>query len=158
MVKKSIAFVLLVALNVAGFAQKSKVNAAWRGLTDYQATLKEKPDPSYLMKAKDAIDAAAASEETKNNLKTHIYKTQIYYELFKSNLKTEEEKAAANTGDKKARMEAAYSNVSTKEIIEAIRSMELAKAGSKKPEDLRNKKNGPAKIAEPFRFMIKGKG
>lgn len=135
MVKKSIVLFLLVAFNVAGFAQKSKVNAAWRGLTDYQATLKEKPDPSYLMKAKEAIDAAAASEETKNSSKTHIYKTQIYYELFKSNLKAEEEKAAATAGDKKQRMETAYSNVSTKEFMEAIKSMEFVKAASKKPED-----------------------
>src|SRR5215216_3021229 len=101
MLRKTIAFTVLISLSTLGVAQKSKINAAWRGLTDYQATLKEKPDPSYLLKAKEAIDMAAANEETKNNPKTHIYRTQIYYELFKSNLKAEEEKAAATSGDKK---------------------------------------------------------
>lgn len=93
---------LALAVCVSGaFAQKSKVNAAWRGLTDYQATVKEKPDVSYLNKAKEAIDMAAASEETKDNVKMHTYRAQIYYELFKYNLKQEEEKAAG--GDKKTK-------------------------------------------------------
>lgn len=131
MLKKTIVSVLLISLSTLGVAQKSKVNAAWRGLTDYQATLKEKPDPSYLAKAKEAIDMAATNEETKNNPKTHIYRTQIYYELFKSNLKVEEEKAAAGSGDKKQRMETAYSNVSTAEFTEAVKSFEFVKTNSK---------------------------
>lgn len=131
MLKKTIASVLLISLSTIGVAQKSKINAAWRGLTDYQATLKEKPEPSYLLKAKDAIDLAAANEETKSNPKTHIYRTQIYYELFKINLKVEEEKAAATTGDKKQRMEVAYSTVNTAEFKEAIKSVEFVKTNSK---------------------------
>jgi tetratricopeptide (TPR) repeat protein len=131
MLKKTIVSALLISLSTLGIAQKSKINAAWRGLTDYQATLKEKPDPSYLTKAKEAIDAAAANEETKNNPKLHIYRTQIYYELFKSNLKAEEEKAGATIGDKKARMEAAYSNVSTTEFKEAMKSFEFVKTNVK---------------------------
>lgn len=131
MLKKTIVSALLISLSTLGVAQKSKVNAAWRGLTDYQATLKEKPDLSYLTKAKEAIDQAAANEETKNNPKTHIYRTQIYYELFKSNLKAEEEKAAAGSGDKKQRMETAYSNVSTAEFTEAIKSFEFVKTNAK---------------------------
>ncbi len=131
MLKKIIVSALLISLSTFCIAQKSKVNAAWRGLTDYQSTLKEKPDPSYLMKAKEAIDAAAANEETKSNPKMHVYRTQIYYEVFKSNLKAEEEKAAATSGDKKARMETAYSNVSTKEFSEAIKSIEFVKTNSK---------------------------
>jgi tetratricopeptide (TPR) repeat protein len=83
------------------------------------------------MKAKEAIDIAAANEETKDNAKMHIYRAQIYYELFKSNLKAEEEKAAATTGDKKARMETAYSNVSTKEFIEAMKSISFVKTNVK---------------------------
>lgn len=131
MFKRTIAFSLLLLLCNVGVAQKSKINAAWRGLTDYQATLKEKPEPSYLFKAKEAIDAAAANEETKNNPKLHIYKTQIYYELFKNSLKSEEEKAAATSGDKKQRMEIAYSNVNTKDFSEAIKSIEFVKANVK---------------------------
>lgn len=131
MLQKTIASVLLISFSTLGVAQKSKINAAWRGLTDYQATLKEKPDVSYLLKAKEAIDLAAANEETKSNPKTHVYKTQIYYELFKSNLKAEEEKAAANTGDKKQRMEVAYSNVGTTDFKEAIKSFEFVKTNAK---------------------------
>lgn len=131
MLKNVIVTATLISLSTIGIAQKSKVNAAWRGLTDYQATLKEKPDPSYLTKAKEAIDLAASNEETKNNPKTHIYRTQIYYELFKSNLKVEEEKAAATSGDKKQRMETAYSNVNTSEFSEAIKSFEFVKTNAK---------------------------
>ncbi|HWY13331.1 MAG TPA: hypothetical protein VN026_18520 [Bacteroidia bacterium] len=131
MFKKTIAFSLLLSISSICVAQKSKINAAWRGLTDYQSTLKEKPDPSYLFKAKEAIDVATANEETKDNPKTHVYKTQIYYELFKNSLKSEEEKAAATSGDKKQRMEIAYSNVSTKEFGEAIKSFEYVKTSVK---------------------------
>lgn len=131
MFKKTIALSLLLSLSGLSIAQKSKVNAAWRGLTDYQATLKEKPEPSYLTKAKEAIDAAASNEETKSSTKMHTYRTQIYYELFKFNLKTEEEKAAATAGDKKQRMETAYSNVSTSEFTEAVKSLEFVKSNAK---------------------------
>jgi tetratricopeptide (TPR) repeat protein len=116
---------------LASTAQKSKLNAAWRGLTDYESTLQDKPDVSYLMKAKEAIDLAVANEETKNNPKAYVYKTKIYYELFKYNLKAEEEKAAATISDKNLKRETAYSNVSTNEVLEAIKSVEFLKANSK---------------------------
>ena len=41
MLQKTIASVLLISFSTLGVAQKSKINAAWRGLTDYQATLKD---------------------------------------------------------------------------------------------------------------------
>lgn len=118
---------LVFGLGLTSVAQKSKVNAAWRGLTDYQATVKEKPEVSYLNKAKEAIDIAASNEETKDNLKMHTYRAQIYYEVFKFNLKTEEEKNAATIGDKKQRMEAAYANVSTAEFFESVKSIQFVK-------------------------------
>ncbi len=105
-------------------AQKSKLNAAWRAYTDYESTVKEKPEISYLIKAKEAIDLAAASEETKTNPKTYVYKTQIYYELYKYNLKAEEEKLAATVTDKNKKREMAYSNVSTVEFKEAGKAIE----------------------------------
>lgn len=131
MLRKIVSLFIAIGLSGIVVAQKSKVNAAWRGLTDYQATVKEKPEISYLNKAREAIDLAAANEETKDNIKMHSYKAQIYYELFKYNLKAEEEKAGATIGDKKQRMEAAYSNVSTKEFFEAIKSIEFVKANAK---------------------------
>ncbi len=129
--KKIISFSVLLALSVSAIAQKSKVNAAWRGLTDYQSTVKEKPDVSYLNKAKEAIDLAAANEETKENPKMHTYRTQIYYEIFKFNLRTEEEKAGATINDKKQKMETAYSNVSTTEFFEAVKSVDFIKKNVK---------------------------
>lgn len=124
MIKKiAFLFVILISGQFV-IAQKAKLNAAWRGLTDYQSTLKEKPEISYLMKAKEAIDLAAANEETKNNPKMYVYKTQIYYELYKYNLKAEEEKLAATITDKNKKREAAYSNVSTKEFTEAAKAVE----------------------------------
>lgn len=129
--KKIVSLSLLFGLSISLFAQKSKVNAAWRGLTDYQATVKEKPDVSYLTKAKEAIDLAASNEETKSNAKMHIYRAQIYYELFKFNLKAEEEKAGATVNDKKQKMEIAYSNVPTKEFFDAVSSIEFVKTNVK---------------------------
>jgi len=129
--KKIVSFTVLLALSVSAIAQKSKVNAAWRGLTDYQSTVKEKPDVSYLNKAKEAIDLAAANEETKENPKMHTYRTQIYYEIFKFNLRTEEEKAGATINDKKQKMETAYSNVSTTEFFEAVKSVDFIKKNVK---------------------------
>lgn len=124
MVKRT-AFLLITLITFQFvIGQKQKLNAAWRGLTDYQSTLKDKPEVSYLIKAREAIDLAAANEETKNNPKTYLYKTQIYYEFYKFNLKTEEEKLAATITDKNKKREAAYSNVSTKEFSEAAKAEE----------------------------------
>ena len=50
---------------VAGntFAQKGKVQTAWRSLTDYETTVAEgKPDLNYLNKAKEAIDMALQND------------------------------------------------------------------------------------------------
>lgn len=129
--KKIVSLSLLLGVSISLIAQKSKVNAAWRGLTDYQATVKEKPDVSYLTKAKEAIDLAASNEETKENAKMHTYRTQIYYELFKFNLKTEEDKAGATVNDKKQKLEIAYSNVSTLEFFESVKSIEFIKKNVK---------------------------
>jgi tetratricopeptide (TPR) repeat protein len=125
MIKRIAVLFLLLSITYKASSQKQKINAAWRALTDYQSTLKEKPDPSYLNKAKESIDAAAANEESKTNPKMHVYRAQIYYELFKYNLKTMEDALAATVPDKNQRKENAYSNVSTVEFSEATKSMEF---------------------------------
>ncbi|MGZ3882661.1 MAG: hypothetical protein ACXVPD_00430, partial [Bacteroidia bacterium] len=125
MIKRLALLFFVLSTTYTALGQKQKINAAWRALTDYQSTLKEKPDPSYLNKAKDAIDAAAANEESKTNPKMHVYRAQIYYELFKFNLKTMEDALAATVADKNQRRESAYANVSTVELNEAIKSMEF---------------------------------
>ena len=74
-------------------AQKSKVQAAWRGLSDYEETLKDgKPNISYLNKAKEAIDLALQNEETKKLSRTHAYKMRISYATFQYNLNEEMKK------------------------------------------------------------------
>ncbi|GIV26681.1 MAG: hypothetical protein KatS3mg027_0495 [Bacteroidia bacterium] len=64
-------------------AQKKNINAAWRALTDYQSTLNDKPNLSYLLKAKENIDLAYQNPETKEDSRTLTYYSQIYFELFK---------------------------------------------------------------------------
>lgn len=122
---KKISVIVLVILSVqVSFSQKQKVQSAWRALNDYQTTLKDnKPDMTYLNKAQEAIDLAAANEETKANAKMLSYKTQIYYELFKYNLKTEDDKLAESISDKNLRRETAYGNVSAAEFEVAVKSM-----------------------------------
>jgi hypothetical protein len=125
MIKRISILAFCIAISSAVLGQKQKVNAAWRALTDYQSTVKEKPDFSYLTKAKESIDAAAVSAETKDNAKMHVYRSQIYYEIFKYNLKAESDKAAQTLKDKNQVREMAYSLVSTKEFEEAAKSMEF---------------------------------
>jgi hypothetical protein len=134
MAKRLLVFIVLFSNFYLLNAQKSKLNSAWRGLSDYQATLKEKPEVSYLMKAKEAIDLATTSEETKTNPKTYEYRAQIYYELFKYNLKAEDDKLLATVSDKNKRREEAYSNVSTAEFLEAVKAMEFLKKNTKDPK------------------------
>lgn len=115
--------IILAALPFTVFSQKNKVQGAWRALSDYESTLPDNPDPSYLLKAKENIDLAAANEETKNQVKTHSYKLRIYTSLFSENLKAEEKKLTATIADKNERMQTAYGNVSTVEFDEANKSL-----------------------------------
>lgn len=130
--KKTIQIIALATLPMIGFAQKSKVQNAWRALNDYQTTVKDgKPDLSYLTKAKDNIDAATLNEDTKNNAKTYVYKAQVYFELFKYNLKLEDDKLLATISDKISRKEMAYGLVSTAEYEEAGKALESAQSMDK---------------------------
>ena len=112
--------ILIIAiLPFSVFSQKNKVQGAWRALSDYESTLKENPEISYLTKAKESIDLAASNEETKNQAKTYVYKLRIYTYLFSENLKAEEKKLAASIADKNERTQTAYGNVSASEFNEA---------------------------------------
>lgn len=107
---KSLAFFVLFA----GYAvaQKSKVQTAWRGLSDYEETVKDgKPNISYLNKAKEAIDLALAHNDTKNQAKTHAYKMRISYALFQYTLDEEKKKLEPSIADKNERLMAAYGNI-----------------------------------------------
>lgn len=112
----------------ASFAQKGKVQSAWRSLSDYESTLGDKPDTSYLMKANRNIDLALADETTKNQAKTHAYKTRIAYYIYQYNLKQENKNLESTISDKNARAETAYGNAPTKEFEAAAGSLETIKA------------------------------
>jgi Tfp pilus assembly protein PilF len=117
---------LLIVLPFSVFCQKSKVQGAWRSLSDYESTLNDNPDVSYLLKAKESIDLATANEETKNQVKTYAYRFRIYINLFSNSLK-EEEKKLTSIADKNERLQTAYGNVATSEFDEASKSLNKIK-------------------------------
>ncbi|MDF2449582.1 MAG: tetratricopeptide repeat protein [Bacteroidota bacterium] len=119
---KQIQIIALLILPYFVFSQKNKVQGAWRALSDYESTLADNPDMSYLLKAKENIDLAAANDETKNQVKTHAYRTRIYVSLFSESLKAEEKKLGS-IADKNERMQTAYGNVATSELEEANKSV-----------------------------------
>jgi len=135
----SILFFLSIQLN----AQKSKVQAAWRALNDYEETLKEgKANLSYLVKANEAIDMALANEDTKNQTKAHAYKLRIAYATFQYNLNEELKKLEGTVKDKNERTLMAYGNTSLNEFETA--SEELNKIKDLDPKFLENIQQGIA--------------
>ena len=112
---------------IASLSQKNKVQSAWRALNDYESTMKENPDVSYLMKAKESIDLATANEETNKQPKTYAYRCRIMYNIFQFNLKAEQKKLEATIADKNARVEASYGSTSLIEFEEAGKALEKIK-------------------------------
>jgi len=112
---------LILCLPAFVFAQSAKVQTAFRNLSDYETS----KDVASLMKAKEAIDLASNHEDTKEKTKTWVYRTEIYYYLFKNNLE-QEEKKLVDVKDKNERLTKAYGNVSTVDYEEAGKSMDKA--------------------------------
>jgi len=141
MIKKILALTAIVFVSNLATAQKSKVQTAWRGLSDYEETVKDgKPDINYLTKAKDAIDLALANEDTKNQAKTHAYKLRISYDQFQYNLDQEKKKLEATVTDKNERLMTAYGIVDLKDFEMA--SEELNKIKDLDPKFLEVIQNG----------------
>lgn len=116
MKSKFLLVVAILAVVNTSIAQKSKVQAAWRALNDYESTLLDgKPDLNYLNKAKEAIDVALTNEDTKHQGKTYAYKARIMYNLYKSNFNAEFNKLGS-IADKDERTFMAYGNTSTVEF------------------------------------------
>jgi hypothetical protein len=115
--KKSLGTLLLLTIALFTYGQKSKVQAAWRALSDYEETLKDgKPNVDYLNRAKEAIDVAAANEDTRGQAKTQAYRLRIYYMLYQHQLDAENEKLAATVTDKNERAMTAYGNTGLDEF------------------------------------------
>jgi tetratricopeptide (TPR) repeat protein len=111
MIMRILGFTAIVFITHSAVAQKSKVQTAWRALSDYEETLKEgKPNISYLNKAKEAIDLALANDDTKNQSKAHAYNLRISYALFQYNLDEERKKLEPTVSDKNERLMVAYGN------------------------------------------------
>jgi tetratricopeptide (TPR) repeat protein len=109
-------------------AQKGKVQTAWRGLSDYEESLKEgNPNINYLNKAKEAIDMALAHEDTKNLAKTHAYKMRISYAQFQYDLSQEMKKLEPTVADKNERMLQAYGNTGLTDFEKAIDELNKVK-------------------------------
>lgn len=124
--KISLATFLLLVLSMS--AQKSKVQTAWRGLSDYEETLKDgNPDLSYLTKAKEAIDLALNDESTKNQTRTHAYKMRISYALFQYNVDQEKKKLEPTVSDKNERLMQAYGNASLADFETATQELNKIK-------------------------------
>jgi len=125
--KKTIQILALASLPMLGFAQKTKVQNAWRALNDYESTLKDKPDFSYLQKAKENIDLALAHEDTKNAAKTHAYNCRILYNIYQYNLRQEQKKLEPTMPDKNSRIEASYGLTPLTEFEAAASELEKIK-------------------------------
>ncbi len=121
--KRLSSVVLFLGLSAGLMAQKSQVQSAWRALSDYEELRKENPqnpELKYLSKAKEAIDKALLSEETKNQTKTHAYKLRISYAIYQYNLNEEiKRQEAAGVQDKLKRYNVAYGKTSLVEFNEA---------------------------------------
>ena len=128
MFKKVGVFTLLVALGGPLSAQKSKVQSAWRALSDYEETLKDgKPNLAFLTKAAESIDAALSNEETQKQAKTHAYKLRISYALFQYNYAEELKKLETTVSDKNDRALMAYGNVNLKDFEVAAAELNTIK-------------------------------
>ena len=112
---KSAKLFIALSIPVVAFSQSAKVQTAWRNLQDYETS----KDVSSLVKAKENIDLATNHEDTKEKAKTWVYRSKIYYALFKSSLDQEEKKVPATVTNKNDRLVKAYGAVPTENYEEA---------------------------------------
>lgn len=128
MTYKSVILSAFVLITTTAFAQKGKVQTAWRALSDYEETLKDgKPNLAYLNKAKEAIDMALTNDDTKNQAKTYAYKLRISYAQYQYNLAEELKRLEATVGDKNERTLVAYGNTSLTDFDAAAEALNKIK-------------------------------
>lgn len=109
MFKPAFITLALFLFGTQAFAQKSKVQAAWRALSDYEETQRDgKPNLAYLNSAKEAIDLALNNEDTKKQTKAHAYKLRISYGFYQYKLNEQLQKLEASISDKQQRTLMAY--------------------------------------------------
>ena len=120
--KRNISLLAVAVISFYGaVSQNSKVQNAFRALNDYNSS----KDVDMLKKAKLNIDEACQHPDTKEKPKTWVYRSNVYFALFKNNLIIEQEKLN-EISNKDEKLELAYGNVSTVEYEEAGKSLEKA--------------------------------
>lgn len=128
MINKFLGIAAIVLIANLAEAQKGKVQTAWRGLSDYEETVRDgKPDISYLNKAKEAIDLALVNEDTKKQAKTHAYKLRISYAQFQYSLDEERKKLEPTVSDKNERLMVAYGNIPLTDFEAATEELNVIK-------------------------------
>jgi len=112
---------LLAFLPILAIAQPSKVQSAWRNISDYESSY----DVSSLTSAKEAIDLALVHEKTMTGAKTWMYNSKIEYYQFREEFKTEQAKLTTikNDGEKN---EVAYGNVNPTKLKDSYNSLKKA--------------------------------
>jgi Tfp pilus assembly protein PilF len=119
---------ILLALCFTLPAQRSKVQSAWRALTDYEESLKEgRPDPAFLAKASDAIEVAMANEDSKKMPKAHAYRMRISYAKFRQSLADEIKRLEPTVPDNTERNLQAYGNIGTADMDAALEALNTLK-------------------------------
>ena len=138
--KRIILSVVAAVTILTASAQPAKVVSAWKYLKDY----KDSQDPDYIVKAKEAIDLASENPDTKDQAKTQVYRGQIYLELFKKNLRAENEKN--KDADPKKKEAAAFQAVSPTELLTAYDAFAKAKSADAKGNYTTDINNGIGEI------------
>jgi len=143
---KAVFFLVSILISGSALSQKSKVQTAWRSLTDYEASMAEgRPDLKYLNKAKEAIDLALQNEETKNKSKTHAYKARISYAQYQYDFKQELSKLETSITDKNERILVAYGNTNLTDF--EVASEEIVKMKEIDPKYMETIQEGLLKSA-----------
>ena len=124
MTTRSFIIAVLTMWTVVAVGQKNKVQAAWRGLSDYEESLKDgNPEIKYRQKAQEAIDLALVNEDTKKQVKTHAYKLRISYALFQRRIADEMKKLESIVPDKNGRAITAYGSADLSDFNRATEAL-----------------------------------
>lgn len=119
---KRIALLLIAAAPVFTAVAQPKLVNTKNYLSDFNGS----HDMESLNKAKENIDLASTSPDTKDLAKTQRYRAEVYVTIFENDLRMETEKLASMTDPNKRNL-AAYQNTSSASLAEAITACNYGK-------------------------------
>ena len=108
---RKIVLLLITSLPLLGYTQSAKVITAFRYLKDFETS----KEVESLNKAKEAIDLASQDPDTKDLVKTQVYRGQIYLALFDNDQRSSIDKLA-NIADPNKKTLTAYQNASPENL------------------------------------------